>query len=163
METMELTSITTDRLEQVLIESESIVARIRATQIHVITELDQRQVPLMDGSRTLSEWAAARMDLAPETAQKLTQTAARLLDQPDLAEELIQGRVSFDRVMEESRLISSGADLELMAQSRSWDIAGLRRVTARDQRFARRDGCRTAPARRAGNSPAHERQRRGLD
>src|SRR3990172_2394184 len=139
METMELTSITTDRLEQVLIESESIVARIRATQIHVITELDQRQVPLMDGSRTLSEWAAARMDLAPETAQKLTQTAARLLDQPDLAEELIQGRVSFDRVMEESRLISSGADLELMAQSRSWDIAGLRRVTARDQRFARRD------------------------
>jgi len=114
---MELTSITTDRLEQVLIESESIVARIRATQIHVITELDQRQVPLMDGSRTLSEWAAARMDLAPETAQKLTQTAARLLDQPDLAEELIQGRVSFDRVMEESRLISSGADLELMARA----------------------------------------------
>ena len=134
---MDLKTVTTDRLEQVLVEGEATVARIRATQIQVITELDQRQVPLMDGSRTLSEWAAARMDLAPETAQRLVQTAHRLTEQPALTKELADGRVSFDRVAEESRLVTSGADPDLIEQSRGWDIAGLRRMTARHQRITR--------------------------
>ncbi len=43
---------------------------------------------MSDGSRTLAEWAAARIDLTPETARTLTQTARRLVDQPDLATEL---------------------------------------------------------------------------
>ena len=139
METMDLTTVTSDRLEQVLLEGEATVARIRATQIRMITDLDRRQVPLGDGSRTVSEWATGRMDLAPETAQRLVQTAHRLADQPDLAQELEHGVVSFDRVAEESRLVTSGADPELVARSRGWDIAGLRRMTARHQRLTRQD------------------------
>jgi hypothetical protein len=139
METIDLTSITTDRIEQVLLEGEATVARVRATQMRLLTELDQRQVPIGDGARTLAEWATARLDLAPETAQKLTQTAHRLVDQPDLAQELGDGRVTFDRVIEETRLVSSGADPQLVSQSRGWDISGLRRMVARHQRLTRRD------------------------
>jgi len=82
---------------------------------------------MLDGSRTLTGWAAARLDLAPETAAKLTQTARRLVDQPGLAAQLAEGRVSFDRVAEESRLVAAGADPHLMAESRGWDVAGIRR------------------------------------
>jgi len=135
METIDLASVTTDRLEQVLLAGEAQVARIRATQMRLLTEIDRRQIPISDGARTLTEWAAARMDLASETAQKLTQTAQRLVDQPSLAGELGEGRVSFDRVVEESRLIHSGADLELIARSRGWDVTGIRRMTARHQRM----------------------------
>ncbi len=82
--------------------------------MRLLGEIDQRQVPTADGSRNLTEWVAARLDLAPETAQRLTQTARRLTDQPELADELAEGGVSFDRIVEESRLIAAGAHPELV-------------------------------------------------
>ena len=140
METMDLTAETTiDRLEQILIGDEAQIARFRARQIAAFQALDLAQVPMIDGSRTLTEWAAARVDLTPETARTLTQTARRLVDQPDLATELREGVVSFDRAAEESRLIATGASPDLVARSRGWDLTGLRRVTARHQRITRRD------------------------
>ncbi len=134
-----LTAITTDRLEQVLVEGETTVARIRASQMRVLTELDRRQVAWSDGSGTLAEWAAARMDLAPETARTLTRTARRLTNQPQLAAELAAGTITFDRVAEESRLVSTGAGPEVVARSRGWDLAGLRRMVARHQRVTTHD------------------------
>jgi hypothetical protein len=140
METAEMTSETTiDRLEHMLIGDEAQIARLRARQIAALQALDRAQVPMIDGSRNLAEWAAARIDLTPETARTLTQTARRLVDQPDLAAELREGGVSFDRVAEESRLTATGASPDLVARSRAWDLAGLRRVTARHQRITHRD------------------------
>lgn len=139
MEFARLAPITTDRLEQALVEGEATIARVRATQIRLLSEIDARQVPIGDGCRNLAEWVAARLDLAPETAQRLTQTAGRLVDQPGLALELEEGAVSFDRVIEESRLINAGANPELVAQSRGWDLSGVRRTVARHQRISRQD------------------------
>ncbi len=139
MEIAELAPVTTDRLEQALVEGEATIARIRAKQIRLLSEIDARQVPIGDGCRNLAEWVAARLDLAPETAQRLTQTAGRLADQPDLALELESGAVSFDRVTEESRLTTTGANPEFVARSRGWDIAGVRRMVARHQRMSHQD------------------------
>jgi hypothetical protein len=139
METLELTSITTDRLEQSLTDLEAQIGVRRHLQLRLLTEVDQRQVPIGDGARNLTEWAAARLDVAPDTAQRLTQTTRRLADQPQLAQELADGRVSFDRVVEESRLVTAGADPDLVARSRGWDISGLRRMVARHQRISRPD------------------------
>jgi hypothetical protein len=139
METIDLTAVTTDRLEQVLLAGKATVARVRATQIQVLTELDERQVPIGDGSRNLAEWLAARLDVAPETARQLTQTAVRLTDQPDLAQQLEEGQVSFDRVVEETRLVATGANPKLIAASRGFDIPGLRKIVARHQRITRQD------------------------
>ena len=136
MKTPVMAEATTDRLEQILQSGEATIARIRAIQMEALLELDQRQVPLMDGSRNLSEWATARMDVAPETALRLVQTAHRLQDQPGLTGELKEGAVSFDRVVEESRLVSSGAGPDLVARSRGWDLTGLRRMVARHQRLS---------------------------
>ncbi len=139
MEIAELAPVTTDRLEQALVEGEASIARIRAGQIRLLSEIDARQVPIGDGCRNLAEWVAARLDLAPETARRLTQTAGRLADQPDLAAQLEEGEVSFDRATAEARLIDTGAGPELAARSRGWDIAGVRRMVARHQRMSRQD------------------------
>ena len=77
------TEATIDQLEQLLVDDEAHIARLRARQMVALQALDIAQVALMDGSRTLCEWVAARLDLTPETAQKLTQTAQRL-DRPAL-------------------------------------------------------------------------------
>ncbi len=136
---MDLTAATTDHIEQILVGLETEIGTRRHLQMSLITELDRRQVPMIDGSRTLAEWTAARMDLTPETARTLTQTAHRLADQPDLATELQEGAVSFDRATEESRLIASGASPEVAARSRGWDLTALRRVTARHRRLTKND------------------------
>ncbi|MGZ8754785.1 MAG: hypothetical protein ACXW15_06310, partial [Acidimicrobiia bacterium] len=65
---MRTAETTIDKLEQLLVNDEAHIARIRARQIATLHALDVAQVPLADGSRTLSEWVAARMDLAPDTA-----------------------------------------------------------------------------------------------
>ena len=72
METIDLTAATTDQIEQALVGLETEIGTRRHLQMGLITELDRRQVPLLDESRTLAEWAAARMDLTPETARTLT-------------------------------------------------------------------------------------------
>ncbi|NIA25499.1 MAG: hypothetical protein GWP04_07995 [Gammaproteobacteria bacterium] len=64
-------SRTTDNLEQVLLASEAVIARERARQMTVLAELDRRQVALMDGCRSMTEWTASRLDIAPETASML--------------------------------------------------------------------------------------------
>jgi hypothetical protein len=101
--------------------------------------LDRRQVPLGDGSRNLAEWVAARMDLTHDHARRLTQTAVRLADQPQLATELAEGAVSFDRASEESRLVASGATPEQVTASRGFDLGGVRRMVSRHHRFTRHD------------------------
>jgi hypothetical protein len=131
--------VSTDRLEAALVDLESEIGARRHLQMRLIAELDRRQVPLVDGSRTLPEWVAARMDVTPDTAQKLTQTARRLADQPDLAAELADGTVTFDRAAEESRLVAAGAPGVLVSGSRGWDLTGVRRMTARHQRLTRPD------------------------
>ncbi|MGZ8754869.1 MAG: hypothetical protein ACXW15_06730 [Acidimicrobiia bacterium] len=65
MRTAVMVEVSTDRLERVLQSGEAIIARIRAVQMETLVELDRRQVALVDGSRTLSEWVAARMDVTP--------------------------------------------------------------------------------------------------
>ena len=137
MNTVDIGLVTTDRLETALVDLEAQIAARRHLQMKLLDEVDLRQVASMDGARNLAEWVAARMDVAPETAQKLTQTGGRLQDQPDLAEQLADGVVSFDRVVEESRLVAVGADPDLVARSRGWDLAGLRRMSARHQRLTR--------------------------
>ena len=137
MNTVDIGLVTTDRLETALVDLEAQIAARRHLQMRLLDEVDLRQVASMDGARNLTEWVAARMDVSPETAQKLTQTGGRLQDQPTLAEQLAEGAVSFDRVVEESRLVAVGADPDLVARSRGWDLAGLRRMSARHQRLTR--------------------------
>ncbi len=136
---MRTAETTIDQLEQLLVSDESHIARLRARQVATLQALDLAQVPMMDGARSLAEWAASRMDLTADTAQRLVETARRLIDQPDLAQELGEGTVSFERVVEESRLVATGAEPGFVARSRGWDLAGLRRMTARQVRISRRD------------------------
>ena len=136
---MDLTTITTDQLEAALTGLEAEIGARRQLQLRLLGELDARQVPIADGSRSMAEWVAARMDVTHETARRLTQTAVRLHDQPGWAGELAEGTVTFDRAAEESRLVAAGASEEQVAVSRGFDLAGIRRMTARHHRMSRAD------------------------
>src|SRR3990172_4578040 len=128
----------TDRLEQELVRFESVVASARAAQMALLSELDHRQVAIGDGCRSLHEWTASRLDLAPENAKTLVSTSRRLSDLPYLVKQLGSGEVSFDRVAEVSKVASPGKELATLEWSLGWDLSGLRHQLSLRTRLARR-------------------------
>lgn len=72
----------TDELEQLLVAAEAHIARERALQAALITELDRRQVATSDGARTLADWLAARLDVTHHTAKTLVRTARQFAVPP---------------------------------------------------------------------------------
>jgi hypothetical protein len=135
MEQQSTTDLTTDGLEQQLIELESLKARIYARQISLRREADHRQIPLGDGCRSLGEWVAGRLDVAPETAKALV-AAARVLETiPELEETLGSGLGSFDRIIATAHLAAVGASPERINQSAGLDISGIRKLAAAHRRM----------------------------
>lgn len=101
---MELKELSIDEREQRLIAAEREIGRLRELQLQDLAELDVAQNAAVDGCRSLSEWVAGRLDVGPETAKTLVRTRRRLLDRPDLQDDLAAGRVSFERVEVVSRI-----------------------------------------------------------
>ena len=125
-------ALTTDHLEQLLVRAETAVARARAAQLTVLGEIDRRQVATGDGCRSLAEWVAGRLDVAPETAAALVRAMHGLADRPALAAAVAEGEVTFDRAAALAR--SDDGDL-----ARHLDISGIRRHTAAQRRVTRAD------------------------
>jgi len=136
---MDTTIATTATLERQLLEDESEIARIRGRQMTVLRELDRRQVALRDGHRSLQEWVAGRVDLAPETAKVLVGTARRLEDLPDVDEAVASGVIGFDRAAAISRLAGRDDALDLLSETAGRDIEGIRVLAARRRRMTRLD------------------------
>ncbi len=54
------TDLTTDTLEQQLVTGEATIAKIRNAQMTILREIDRRQTPTADGSRSMAEWVTGR-------------------------------------------------------------------------------------------------------
>ena len=128
--------LTTAAIEQELLQSEAGIARIRGRQMSLLRELDRRQVALRDGHRSLKEWAAERMDLAPETAGVLVTTAWRLEDLPDVDEAVSTGVIGFDRAVAVSKFAGRDDSCNVLNDTAGFDVSGIRIRAARRRRMA---------------------------
>jgi len=122
--------ISIDQREQRLIAAEHEIGRLRGIQMQELAELDVAQVASADGARSLGEWAAARLDVSPETAKSLVQTMRRTVERPDLREMLAAGGTTFDRVEAVSRIPEDVGLLEYV------DVAGVHREAAKRVRVS---------------------------
>jgi hypothetical protein len=128
--------LTTEAIEQQLLQDEAVIAKARGRQMSLLRELDRRQVALRDGHRSLKEWATGRMDLAPETAGMLVATAWRLEDLPDVDEAVASGAIGFDRAVAVSRFAGRDDSLDILGETAGFDIEGIRIRVARRRRIA---------------------------
>jgi len=124
-----------DDLETTVLEAEAAISALRAVQIEALHRLDEAGVTNIDGARSMVEWTTAKLDVAPETARALVQ-ASRIVTK-DSAAALRDGVCSFDRALATARLSAAGADDLELSYSAGFDIAGVRRLTARLRRFTR--------------------------
>ncbi len=122
--------LTTDELEQRLVSDERLIARIRARQMRDLAELDSRQIATADGTRSLAEWTAGRIDVGLDTAKTMVRTMRRLQDRPDLEADLADGEVTFDRAEALSRIPDAHGHLPHK------DVAGVRREASKHARLS---------------------------
>ena len=141
---MELGSYSEDRLDQLIAGGEREIATIRLLQMAAIVEKRRRRSHLADGYRSIVDWTAARADVSHQTARDLCWTASRLVDAPDVVEQVAAGEISFDRAQQLARLPA-----EIRADHEGYDILGLRRLVADHKRLTR------SRERRTGNGFVH--------
>lgn len=127
--------LTPDSLERALQEEESKVARSRAKQLQMILVADKMQLHTADGCRSLAEWVAGRLDVSRETASSIVRTARRLKDCPGTADQLNGGEITYDRAEATARIAPERLEEDLL----SFDIAGLRRIAARQRHLEKID------------------------
>ncbi|HLF61731.1 MAG TPA: DUF222 domain-containing protein [Acidimicrobiia bacterium] len=135
---MDLTSLNLDQKEQTFVDAETVIAKMRAIQLDVLEDFDHGQVATADGSRSLSEWTAARLDIHPDTAKSLVRTMRRTQDRPDLRYSLASGEITFDRLEAVSRI---SEDVGLLQHL---DVSGVQREAAKRARITAEDEYRTA-------------------
>ena len=111
-----------DRLERV-------IARCRARQVELLAWLERARPVRDTGARSLEEWTAARLDVAPATARDLVAVARDGVVAVDEA--------SFDRRVAEAGFRAAGASPEEVAAAADVDVGGLRRLTSAKRHLTR--------------------------
>jgi hypothetical protein len=117
-----------DTLEQGLLFSEQEKAKLCARQVEAIRRLDQAQVDLVDGARSMVEWVASRLDVSLQQARDLVFLAKA----EDLQVErlLAAGEIGLERAVAVARLRQTGASADVISQSFGYDLAGIAKLTA---------------------------------
>ena len=113
-----------DTLEQDLVRSESIVARVRAGQLELLRRLDLGQVATTDASRTMVDWVASRLDVSHSVARDLMFLAKA--DDRRVEELLADGRIGWERAVLMCRLRLAGASDGELSASLGYDLGGWR-------------------------------------
>lgn len=104
------------------------VGRLRTHQTSLLRQLREMEIFHTDGSRSMKDWTAAKLDVSHDTARALM-TASK-------AEELLPD-VSFDRAVATARLVAAGGDADTVEWSQRFDIAGVRRLVAHQRRITK--------------------------
>lgn len=117
-----------DTLEQGLLFSEREKAKLCARQVEAIRHLDQAQVDLVDGCRSMSDWVASRLDVSHSTARDLVFLAKAKDTQVEQL--LTAGEIGLDRAVAMARLRQAGASGDVISQSLGYDLAGVAKLTA---------------------------------
>jgi hypothetical protein len=121
--------------EAEVVALEGLIARARLRQAELLLQLDAAQVASMDGCRSMLDWTVSRLDVTHATARKLLRAAKGVGE----GAAIDRDGCSFDRLVETLRLADAGASPSVLASSRGWHLAGVRRVTARHRRLRKVD------------------------
>jgi hypothetical protein len=118
-----------DAMEQELVRLEGLISRVRARQVAVIEAVDSLQVPYWDGTRSLKEWIAGRLDIQPRNAADLA-VLAKTVPGP-IRDSLKAGVVSVDRAAATTRWLNTGASQDVLDEADGVSVGQIGRLGAR--------------------------------
>jgi len=100
-----------------MLQGEALIAQVRARQAEALAQLQGTKVLEQDGSRTMVDWTAAKLDVTQPTARDLLTLAQASHDRPELLETLTAGEMTADRCVATVELAASGATDEVLEAS----------------------------------------------
>ncbi|MEX0698900.1 MAG: HNH endonuclease [Acidimicrobiia bacterium] len=128
---------TIDNLEQDLLVSHQVHGQVWARQLETLRRLDLGQVATADGSRTMVEWVASRLDVSHAVARDLM-FLAKAADSK-VEDMLASGEVGLERAVLMARLRVAGASDSEVAASMGFDLGRLERLVAARKRITTTD------------------------
>ncbi len=120
---------TVDELETALVARERVIGKLRAEQLALLRHLDTAQITCIDGTRTLAEWVAGRLDIDSRDAQDLVRLARARNDSHEAA--MADGEISFSRAVATHALEAAGAQPATVQASLGWNLSRVRQATSR--------------------------------
>ena len=126
-----------DSMEQELVRLEGLVSRVRARQLEIIEAIDSLQVPYWDGTRSLKEWIAGRLDIAPRNAADLAVLAKA--EPGPIRDSLRAGVASLDRAAATARLANTGADQDVLDRADGIAVSQIGQLAARHRHMTPHD------------------------
>lgn len=126
-----------DEMEQELAGLEASIAADRARQVEILAGIDHLQVAQWDGTRSLKEWIAGRLDISPRNASDLAVLAKSDVDW--LHDELRLGVITTDRAAATARLINTGAGEDVIEQASGVSVGQIGQLAARHRRMTPAD------------------------
>ena len=112
-----------DELKTELLDREVAIRRLRAKQIALLRRLDQLQVDLADGSKTMAEWVSSHLDVAHHTSARMMRVARG--GHADIDARMDFGQHGLDRADLLCRLRSAGGSDELISDADSFSLGHL--------------------------------------
>ena len=112
-------------------ESASEINRGYATFIELLSEADQAQEWLADGSPDVTQWLNARFAIEPWLGRRLDTIAKRLRDLPELRKRFATGSLSLDAVDILSEVATPDTELDLLDETDGRDLYDLARLASR--------------------------------
>jgi hypothetical protein len=140
-----------DAMELELVRLEGLVSKVRARQIEILTLVDQLEVPRWDGTRSLKEWIAGRLDLQPRNAADLAVLAKA--EPGPIMSAMEAGITSVDRAAATTRLADTGVDQSVLERSEGVAVGQLGQLAARHRRMSPLDEAAAFRARRLWFQP----------
>ena len=125
------------KAEAALVRGEAQISRARGDQLAWLKTMLRHHGPARYGYNNPTDLVVSRLDVHRATARELVYLAQRLDD--SLVESIRHGRVSYVRVLEETRLREAGASPEDIAATRKLGIDEIKRIRQQHQRMTRAD------------------------
>lgn len=126
-----------DAMEQELVRLEGLISRVRARQVAIIEAVDSLQVPYWDGTRSLKEWIAGRLDIQPRNAADMA-VLAKTVPGP-IRDSLEAGVASVDRAAATARLANAGVDEATLDRAEGIAVSQIGQLAARHRRITPSD------------------------
>lgn len=123
------------KVEAALVRTEAQISRARGEQLRWVKGLLLNNSPLSFGYRNAVDYVVSRADVRRSTARDLVYLAERL--DIGTVERILDGAVSYGRVLEETRLREAGAAGEVIERSRDLDLDKVGRVVQQHRRMTR--------------------------
>jgi len=128
---MDWERVSNDEIDVAVDQISGLVSAGWARVCELIREVDVRQSWMADGSRTLTDWVAARLRIRHENAVQLVGVARRLADLPILASKFEWGVLSLDQVDAISRIATPDTVETVISQKAGLSNAALDRRARR--------------------------------